>query len=169
MLFAICGGGSATLSVDALLAKKDAPRQEDKLLPALLLYQTLLAVFFSGVEKLLAGWPFVNEMGILLSYPKGFLVRDWVASQGWIHGAALTRLYTWFTVVAELGTPIALLFKKTRLVAFAVYELFFLGIIAMLEVPPLFWFMFAFGAILAFDDEEVERLLARIPSRRAPS
>jgi len=176
MLFALCGGGSATLSVDALLAKKGkkgaSPQpqpQEDKLLPALLLFQTLLAVFFSGVEKLLAGWPFVNEMGILLSYPKGFLVRDWVTGQNWIHGAALTRLYTWFTVVAELGTPVALLFKRTRRIAFVVYELFFLGIIAMLEVPPLFWFMFAFGAILAFDDEEVDRFLARIGRAPAPA
>jgi hypothetical protein len=171
LLFALCGGGSATLSIDAMLAKGDAKEagnaapKEDKLLASLILYQTLLSVFFSGVEKLLAGWPFVNEMGILLSYPKGFLVRDWVAARDWMHGSGLTRFYTWATVFVEMGTPIALLFKRTRIVALVLYELFFLGIIAMLEVPPLFWFMFAFGALLALDDEEVDRIVARFRRR----
>jgi hypothetical protein len=30
-------------------------------------------------------------MGIVLSYPRGFMVRDWVASSGWLHASALTN------------------------------------------------------------------------------
>lgn len=173
LLWMICGGGSAVLSVDAWLAKKnktteEAPR-EDALLPMLILYQTLLSVFFSGVEKLLAGWPMRNEMGILLSYPSGFLVRDWVTSIGWLHGRTTTTIFTWFTVFCEIGTPILVLPKKTRLAALVVYEIFFFGIVTMLEVPPLFWCMFAFGALLVLDDEDLARVASRLRRKRAPT
>jgi hypothetical protein len=169
LLWMICGGGSAALSVDALVRRRKgevpAPPREPALLQNLVLYQVLLAVFFAGVEKVLAGWPWSNEMGIVLSYPRGFLVRDWVAGWSFMHGWLVTHFATWFTLVVELGTPIALLFKRTRLVALALYEAFFLGIIAMLEVPPLFYCAFAFGGLLALDDEEVDRLCARLRRR----
>ncbi|HEX8795740.1 MAG TPA: hypothetical protein VF765_32545 [Polyangiaceae bacterium] len=168
LLWMICGGGAATLSVEALLRtrKGAAPEtREPSLLPGLVLYQVLLAVFFAGVEKVLAGWPWSNEMGIVLSYPRGFLVRDWVAGSSFMHGWLMTHFATCFTLVAELGTPIALLFKRTRLVALVVYQAFFIGIIAMLEVPPLFYCTFAFGGLLALDDEEVDRLCARLRRR----
>lgn len=167
LLWMICGGGSAAFSLEALLGKKPGERREPKLLSALILYQILLAVFFSGVEKLLAGWPGTNEMRILLSYPKGFLVRDWVFRSAWLHGAALTSALTWLTVLVELGTPILLLIRRTRPWALALYELFFLGIITMLEVPPLFYFIFAFGALLALDDDDLARLGALLRRRRA--
>jgi hypothetical protein len=83
------------------------------------------------------------------------LVRDWVAASAWLHGAGVTKAFTWFTMFVELGTPIALLVRRTRVAALIAYEAFFLGIVAMLEVPPLFYGMFAFGALLALDDAEV--------------
>jgi hypothetical protein len=54
-LWIVCGGGSAVWSVDALLRRKlgrapPGPPRESRLLAGLLLYQILLAVFFSGVE-----------------------------------------------------------------------------------------------------------------------
>lgn len=168
LIWMICGGGVAALSIEALVRRREgeagAPR-EPTLLPGLVLYQVLLAVFFAGVEKVLAGWPFNNEMGIVLSYPRGFLVRDWVAASPFMHGWIVTHFASWFTMVAELGTPIALLFKRTRLVALVLYEVFFLGIIAMLEVPPLFYCTFAAGGLLALDDEEVGRICARLRLR----
>jgi hypothetical protein len=150
LLWPICGGGSGTLSVDALLRKQ--PSREPRLFASLALYQTLLVVFFSGVEKLLAGWPMSNEMHVLLAYPRGFMVRDWVAATAWLHHPALGGALSFLTLVVELGTPIGLLFRRTRLYSLVVYELFFLGIIAMLEVPPLFYFMFAAAPLLALDD-----------------
>jgi hypothetical protein len=146
LLFAICGGGSGALSIDALLRRKR--QDEPRLLPSLILVQTLLVVFFSGIEKLLAGWPFSNEMGILLSYPRGFFVRDWVAA---LHPTAVGPALSWLTIFVELGTPPALLWPRTRTIALAIYQLFFLGIIAMMEVPPLFYCMFAAGGLLAIE------------------
>jgi hypothetical protein len=170
MLWMICGGGAEALSIEALVRRRKGAKpggsRGSRLLPGLALYQVLLAVFFAGVEKLLAGWPWSNEMGIVLSYPRGFLVRDWVAASSFMHGWVVTHFATCFTILVELGTPIALLFKRTRLAALVLYEVFFLGIIAMLEVPPLFYCTFAFGGLLALDDEEVERLCARL---RRPS
>jgi hypothetical protein len=153
-LFAVCGGGSTVWSVDALLRKGERPA-ESKLLASLIVFQILLTVFFSGVEKLRSGWPGSNEMGILLDYPKGFLVRDWVWSSAWLHGETLTRALTFITVIVELGAPIALLFRRTRVYALIVFELFFLGIIALLEVPPLFSFTFVLAAPLVLSDDEL--------------
>lgn len=152
-LWIICGGGSAVLSIDARLGTP--PAREDSLLGSLILFQVLLAVFFSGIEKLLAGWPWSNEMGIVLAYPKGFIVRDWVAALPFLHGPVVSNALTWLTLLVELGTPILLLVRRTRLIALAVYELFFLGIIAMLEVPPLFYVIFASVPLLALDDEQL--------------
>ncbi|HEY6459245.1 MAG TPA: hypothetical protein VIY73_03810, partial [Polyangiaceae bacterium] len=168
ILWAVCGGGGAAFSVDARLGgTKDAPPREPRLLAGLVLYQVLLGVFFSGVEKVLAGWPWTNEMGVILSYPRGFIVRDWVAASSWLHAPFVTHALSWLTLAVELGTPIALLFKRTRIVALIAFEAFFLGIIAMLEVPPLFYCIFAFGALLALDDDEVERASTWI-RRRLP-
>jgi hypothetical protein len=162
LLWMICGGGGAALSVATSRAKpgKRGPREEPRLLSSLILYQVLLGVFFSGIEKLLAGWPWTNEMGLILSYPKGFMVRDWVASSSFLHGSFVGHALSWLTVGIELMTPAGLLFRRTRVVALVLFELFFLGIIMMLEVPALFYFTFAFGGLLALDDEQVTRALA---------
>jgi len=163
LLWAICGGGSAVLSVDARLgARQD---REPALLGSLILFQILLAVWFSGVEKLIAGWPLSNEMGIVLAYPEGFIVRDWVTALPVLHGPVVSNALSWLTVAVELGAPILLLFRRTRMIAFVVYELFFLGIVAMLEVPPLFYFIFASVPLLALDDDQLATL-RRVASPR---
>ena len=166
LLWMICGGGTAVLSVEALLRKKPVAPVESRLLSGLVLYQVLLGVFFAGVEKFIAGWPWSNEMGIVLSYPRGFLVRDWVAAWGVMHAPLVTHAFSWFTIFVELGTPIGLLFKRTRIVSLVLYEAFFLGIIATLEVPPLFYCIFASGAFLALDDEEVAQITGRLERLR---
>jgi hypothetical protein len=157
MLWMICGGGDAVLSI--LGKRRDS---EPRLLGSLILFQILLAVFFSGVEKLLAGWPLSNEMAIVLAYPKGFITRDWVVALPFLHGPVVSTAFTWLTLVVELGAPIALLVRRTRVIALIVWELFFLGIIAMLEVPPLFYFIFAAGPLLALDADQVKAARARV-------
>ncbi|HEY3816990.1 MAG TPA: hypothetical protein VGL81_07465 [Polyangiaceae bacterium] len=160
LLWMICGGGAAALSLPVFGSSPEEPatRVEPRLLSGLILYQVLLGVFFSGVEKLIAGWPWTNEMGIVLSYPTGFMVRDWVAASSFMRGSLFTHALSWFTIGVELGTPIGLLFRRTRVAALVIFELFFLGIVAMLEVPPLFYCIFAFGGVLALDDDEVARV-----------
>lgn len=168
LLWAICGGGTETLSLEAVLRRRTGERAvTPRLLPSLLLFQILLGVFFSGVEKVRAGWPFTNEMGVVLSYPRGAMVRDWVADSAWIRSGVVTHLATWLTLLVELGAPVGLLFRRTRWVAFAAWQAFFLGIIAMLEVPPLFYFTFAAGAVLALDAEDVDALRAQVQRWRA--
>jgi hypothetical protein len=166
LLWSICGGGSGVWSVDARLGRRR--EREPGLLGGLLLFQVLLAVVFSGVEKLLAGWPMSNEMGIVLAYPRGFIVRDWVAALPLLHGPVVSNAFTWLTLFVELGTPILLLVRRTRLAALVVYELFFLGIIAMLEVPPLFYFIFASVPLLALDDDQLATV-RRVVSLRRPA
>lgn len=163
-LWMICGGGGNALSLDARL-RAAPPERESSLLGSLILFQVLLAVFFSGIEKLLAGWPWSNEMAIVLGYPQGFMVRDWVAALPVLHGSVVSTVLTWGTLCVELGTPILLLVRRTRVVAFIAYELFFLGIIAMLEVPPLFYFIFASVPVLAFDDDQLASVRTKVLRR----
>jgi len=164
LLWSICGGGSGVLSIDARLGNRR--EREPSLLGSLVLFQVLLAVFFSGVEKLLAGWPLSNEMGILLAYPNGVIVRDWVVALPFLHGPVVSNALSWFTLAVELGTPILLLVRRTRMVAFVVYELFFFGIIATLQVPPLFYFIFASAPLLALDDDQLATLRRVVSLRR---
>ena len=162
LLWMICGGGAAAVSVrlPGTSQPDPGPPVEPRLLPALILFQVLLGVFFSGVEKVIAGWPWNDEMGVILSYPRGFMVRDWVAASSFLHGSFVGHALSWLTLVVELGTPIGLLFRRTRVASLVLYELFFLGIITMLEVPALFYCIFAFGGLLALGDEQVTRALA---------
>jgi hypothetical protein len=64
----------------------------------------------------------------------------------------------------ELGTPVVLVLgrPRSRIAALVAYEAFFLGIVAMLEVPPLFYFIFAAAGLLALDDAQVEAVFARL-------
>ena len=70
LLWMICGGGDGR-SRSTRSAARPSPAREPKLLASLILFQILLAVFFSGIEKLLAGWPGTNEMGVVFSLPEG--------------------------------------------------------------------------------------------------
>jgi hypothetical protein len=49
----------------------------------------------------------------------------------------------------ELALPITLVIGKTRNASLVVWQLFFLGIIAMMEVPLIFYFIFAPSAFLS--------------------
>jgi hypothetical protein len=162
LLWMICGGGDAALSLRALREKKSEPATEPKLLGALIAYQALLIVFFSGIEKLLAGWPATNELHRLFSYPAGFVTRDWPLGVGLLHDRGFTRVLCTMTLFIELGSPILLLFRRTRLWALLAWELFFLGVVATIEVPPLFYCMFAPAPLLLLDDEQFDRLAKRL-------
>ncbi|HEX3342989.1 MAG TPA: hypothetical protein VHS09_00400 [Polyangiaceae bacterium] len=178
LVWMICGGGAEALSVEAFLEKRraradatDDPPRAPRLLSALVLYQVLLGTFFAGIEKLLAGWPGTNEMGILLNYPRGFVVRDWVAAASWLHGSGITHAFTWLTLFVEIGTPLIFLLgrPRSRAIALAVYEAFFIGIVGMLQVPPLFYGIFAVGGLLVLDDEQVEDVVRRLRRLRRRS
>lgn len=167
----ICGGGDEALSVDAFLKRRREPRAADeaaprapKLLSGLVFYQAMMATFFAGIEKVIAGWPWTNEMGILLNYPRGFVIRDWVASATWLHGTLVTRGFSWLTLFVEIGGTLVLVLgrPRARALALLVYEAFFIGIVSMLEVPPLFYFIFAFGGLFALDDAQVDAVVSRL-------
>lgn len=160
ILWALLGGGNAVLSIPSALGRSRA--SEPKLLPALVLFQVLLAVFFAGIEKLLAGWPLSNELRVLFSYPRGSFVRDWVTSSTWLASPVIGTCLSWATLIAELGSPLLMLFRRTRVPALLAYEAFFLAIVTTIAVPPLFYFIFAFGGLLSLDDGHLSSLLRTV-------
>jgi hypothetical protein len=60
-------------------------------------------------------------------------------------GAGLQAL----TLAVELGVPLLLLWRRTKILGQWIYQAFFLGIVAALEVPPLFYLMYAGGGLLS--------------------
>lgn len=123
------------------------PRQP--LIREIVLFQLTLAVMSSGIEKVAAGWLYSNAMGVLFSFPKGLVTRGWV--RAFDHHVALTRLVTKAVPVVEIIIPPLLLAKPSGLLLI-VYEVFFLLIELSLQIPPLFYLMFAAGGLLALDD-----------------
>ena len=132
-------------------------------LGSLVLFQVLLAVGFAGVEKLLWSWPSNNEMAMLFRTPQGYILRDWSWSLSWFDNPIVSGAIGWLTVGVELTTPALLLIKKTRVVGLIVYQLMFVGIVAVIEVPPLFAALFVAGGLLALDTDDLARL--GLPSR----
>lgn len=172
----VCDGAARAWSVEAWRNRAPSGARAPGLLPRLVRFQVLLSFSFAGVEKLLWSWPMHNEMAMLFRTPRGYMVRDWAWDIAWLHEPVVGAVLGWITIGIELAAVPALLWKRTRLFALATYQLFFLGIIAALEVPPLFYLMFASGAILILDDEDISgllrgllrglRLLRRLPSGR---
>jgi hypothetical protein len=148
--------GSA-LSVWTLLGKPAAASPQTG--RRVILWQTLVALFFSGVEKLMAGWPAENGFQIILRYPPGFVTRTWILSVagGNLEFAAAAST---LTVVLELSIPAAFLFARARLLACIMYAALFIGIVATLEIPPLFVFIYLPIAMLGLDDGYVMRISA---------
>jgi hypothetical protein len=84
----------------------------------------------------------------------------------------VTHAFTWLTLVVELGAPLIFVASRNprlRLAVLVVYEAFFLGIVVMLEVPPLFYCIFAVGGLLVLDDAQVEAITRRLRGSRLRS
>jgi len=136
----------------------DSGLHRDRLLRHMLLFQVSVAVFFSGVEKVCSGWLSRDPLGVLFAYPAGFMVRDWVTTASWLHVPAITRVLSVTTVIVELVVPIGLWIDRTARPAAVALEIFFLLIVAALEIPPLFYGIFAAGGMLVLDDERLKRM-----------
>ncbi len=158
-LFAVSGAGSEGFSVSALWRryKGRAPRPAPKWVRTVLLAQVLIGFFFAGVEKVMAGWPMSNEMYFVLNYPKDFMMRDWTFALPFLRTREAGLVLSVLTVFVELVVPLLLVWRPTRLVAFLVFEGFFAGVVATLEVPPLFYAIYAPAALLAFTAADWER------------
>jgi hypothetical protein len=133
---------------------------------ALIVAQVFMGLFFSGIEKVMANWPLSNEMHVLLSYPGGFMLRPWVAGLPIFENQYVGMALSVMTLIIELGVPVLFIFKKTRLPALLVYQAFFLGIVAMLQVPPLFYVIYAGCGVLVLSDEEVQRIWGPLDSKQ---
>jgi hypothetical protein len=95
-------------------------------------------LFFSGVEKVLAGWPFQGAISRLRRYPDHALLRGWTVGAFGGDTTLPGYLLEWVTLVIELGVPMAIAFRRVRWLALGSYLLLFLGITAVIEAPLLF-------------------------------
>jgi hypothetical protein len=155
--FSVLGGGNEALSLPSMVR---GTRGVGSLrLRRLIVAEILIALHFSGVEKLTSGWLTTNFMHHLLSYPEGALLRDWAVANAITTSAAFGWAMTWATLAFELLGPLCVFFARARLVFFVVYELFFLGIAAMIAIPPLAYLTFAPAGLLLLDDRHAARIL----------
>lgn len=164
-VWAVGGGGDEVLSLRSLL--HGPKRAGAKATRSLIVFQLLAGFTFAGIEKISAGWVTRNEMSLLLSSPEGYIVRGWIAGTDFARSPLVGWAFTYLTVLIELTIAFWLAWRRTRLAAIVVYQLFFLGIILMLEVPPLFYFLYAGGMLLAIDDATAQKLMQVIKPPRS--
>ena len=145
---------------------KKKPQPPYLLAYLLILIQILGSFFFAGIEKLIAGWVTSNPMHILLNYPRGTMPRSWVYALPFLQSPPVGWLFTGLTLLLELFAPVLFIFKKTRIYAFILYQLFFLGIFFMLMVPPLFYLLYASATLLAMHNDE--RMIIFFDSLKEP-
>jgi hypothetical protein len=154
---AVFPGLSSTWSVDALLARRRGQTLAAPTTVANLGFFLVVVPFFAaGVEKLIVGWMTTNEMAMLFRTPPGYILRD-VAFALPLRSSSLASTFGWFTIAVELLAPVLLCFRRTRLVGLVLWQALFVGIFALIEVPPLFPAIFVFGVLLVVDGEDLAR------------
>lgn len=128
-----------------------SPASETLVLAQLTPGYVLGTVFFSGVHKVLAGWPVSGSINRLANYPSGGMLRPWMVGFGRHLSPGMGTALELGTLVCELLVPWLILHPRTRRSATAAYVVFFLAIGLTLAVPPLFVVMYL-GAALLFKD-----------------
>jgi hypothetical protein len=158
-IWSIAGGGAGALSLRRGRRSVDGV-EEDRLSRGLIGYFLLLTVFLAGIEKLWSAWPYASQMDRLLMYPSATLLRGWAVAgptesrQVW--GAALD----WLTLSVELLIPLWIFAFSVRWLSVLIWIGFFLGIVAVLEVPPLFLGEYLVVPLLLIDDEKLGVVIA---------
>ena len=156
-IWAVSGGGNEVLSLENGPAGRP-PRQGDRMCRGLIGWYLMLVLFFAGQEKLLTHWPQSEEMTALFKFPAGIVVRAPFVRLPDAVQRFLGLSIGLATLLVQLGVPVLVAFRRTRLYAIIVYELFFIGIVTVLNVPLLFYLIMAPGGLLLLDDHYFERL-----------
>jgi hypothetical protein len=157
LAWSVIGGGDEALAVGA----RRPPMATSGLLRHLIAAHLMLGLFWAGVEKVLAGWPLQNEMETMLAMPPGTMVRDWAVSVFAGRAGPLGLAFGGLTLLVELGIPLLALRGRLHWTMLVVLVGFFVGIVAVLDVPPLFFALFGLGAPLLLIDDRL--LASRFP------
>jgi hypothetical protein len=165
------GGGSEAWSIERWIGKRRAPRDHARgaaLTGPIIVVHLMIALFFSGVEKLASGWLEENAMGRFLILPESTMLRSWAVTAFKDWHLALGWLGSWSIPVLELALPILVLFQRLRLLCAALLALFFLAVLSVFQVPPLFAFIYWGGCALLLPDWLWSRAAGMITPRRVP-
>ena len=122
-------------------------RNLDRIAVGSLIFQPLISVFFSGLEKLFSGWTLKPVMFSFLNSNET-VVRPWALQFDPFRSQAFCGGIQWLTLVLEVALPVLVLIPRTRRIAFFLWQGFFLGVVCTLAIPPLFYFEFAAAGFL---------------------
>jgi hypothetical protein len=111
----------------------------------------VIAVWLSGLQKLDVGWLTSNEMGVLLQYPRGSVLRGWATGLRTQDAEILGWLAGYATLAFELAMPVLAIMQRAQHFVRIAWPVFFFAIFALLEVPPLFVLVFAPAAALCYE------------------
>jgi len=137
----------------AIIHKKSATVA--RALPLLISVQFLGGFFFGGLEKLMAGWLADEPMFAFMHMANSIMVKAWVKDYArFLMSEGFCTFFAFATVLLELALPLATLFDTLRKPAVILYELFFIGIVLILDVPPLFYLLFSAGGVVVLTPSE---------------
>jgi hypothetical protein len=159
-IWAVAGGGNHAF---ALRRARHAPAATravagDALPRYLVAAHMMMALFFAGLEKMAADWPFSNEMAALFKSPAHFMMRAPFSGLADPLASTAGMIASVATVAIELSIPVLALSPRTRPLAGLATAAFFTTVIATMQVPPLFFCIYFGAAVLLIDD----RLLGRL-------
>jgi hypothetical protein len=156
--WSVTGGGDEVLSV-AAWRRRGPPRRATRLTRSLIAVHLTIGFFFAGIEKLFAGWLTEPVMGTLLKYPEFTILRPWAVGLTEPWASRVGKGLDTATLLVELGVPIAIMVRRLRTLALLGMVLFFVGILLLMEVPPLFGSLFCGAALLLADDQALAALV----------
>jgi hypothetical protein len=169
-VYAVLPGSASIWSIDAWRARRtERTLDPPGAVASVAWFLVVWPVFFAGIEKIVSGWLARNEMAMLFRTPPGYILRDVTFSLP-LDNEWLSQGIGWGTVCVELTAPTLLLFRRTRAAGLLLWIGLFVGIVALIEVPPLFFAIFFFGVFLSLETGEIDgavSLLRRLFMRRA--
>jgi uncharacterized membrane protein YphA (DoxX/SURF4 family) len=149
-IFIIFPEPGKSLSVSSYYNRKETKQHlaDNSYASGLIIFSLLTIICSSGVEKIIAGWPSTNVMHTFFNFPQNTMIRAWVYNFPIFKNENLGYIISCATVIFEVLAPFLMFWKKIRIFLIIAYEIFFLSIFLTMEIPFLFFGIYAALGIL---------------------
>jgi len=125
-------------------------------------FHIAIPYFFGGVAKLTPDWMLGQPMGMFLQTKAEFPIVG-----SWLSWPAMGAMLSWYGLMFDLLIVPALLWKKTRILAYLLCVVFHLGNSALFQIHVFPWFMIAATTIF-FAPDWPRRILSGSTGKTEP-
>ncbi len=141
------------VSCDAATGRVEKSQTTPAIVLWILQFHVFVPYFFGGVAKLTTDWLLGQPLGVMLSRLGEFPVVG-----PWLVWEPTAMLFGYFALCFDLGIVPALLWRKTRLIAYCLALVFHLGNSIFFSIHVFPWFMIV-ATTLFFEPDWVRRVI----------